>query len=70
MGLGSIIERLHLAVLLLHFCKLQGLIAGKPEQFPQQHKVNVLISLGLLVLLICFMISASHTIFWLMVFIL
>lgn len=69
MGLGSIIGAITFSGSVIAFCKLQGLIAGKPLQFPQQHKVNVLISLGLLVLLICFMISASHTIFWLMVFI-
>lgn len=66
MGLGSIVGAITFSGSIVAFGKLQGLISGKPLIFPQQHKLNALLAVGLLVLLGLFMTTASPSVFWLM----
>ncbi len=66
MGLGSIVGAITFSGSIVAFGKLQGLIGGKPLVFPQQHKLNALIAIGLVVLLGLFMTTASPFVFWVM----
>jgi NAD(P) transhydrogenase subunit beta len=67
MGLGTIVGAITFTGSIVAFGKLQGLIAGKPLQFSNQHKLNALIGISLAVLLFIFMGTQSVALFWLLV---
>jgi len=66
MGLGAIIGAITFTGSIVAFGKLQGLITGKPLIFPQQHKLNALIGIGVVVLLLLFISTSSSFFFWVM----
>jgi NAD(P) transhydrogenase subunit beta len=67
MGLGTIVGAITFTGSLVAFGKLQGLIKGKPLTFPNQHKLNALLGIGLLLLLFIFMGTQSKLLFWVIV---
>ncbi|NKD76301.1 NAD(P)(+) transhydrogenase (Re/Si-specific) subunit beta [Haematospirillum sp. H1815] len=66
MSLGVVIGAITFSGSVIAFGKLQGLIAGKPLQFPMQHKLNALLGGALVLLIIVFALSESHSIFFLL----
>jgi NAD(P) transhydrogenase subunit beta len=46
------------------FSKLQGLVSGSPIVFPFQHHLNAVFGVLLVLLMIVFVASESHTAFW------
>jgi NAD(P) transhydrogenase subunit beta len=66
MGLGAAIGAITFTGSVIAFCKLQGLIGGKPLVFPQQHMLNAALGACLVVLLVIFMATESVTVFWLL----
>ena len=64
MGLGSAIGAITFTGSLIAFGKLQALISGKPLTFPGQHLLNASLGAAIVFLLIIFMITESHFIFW------
>lgn len=66
MGLGAAIGAITFSGSLIAFGKLQGLIGGKPLSFKGQHQLNALLGGAILVLIIAFVVSESHFLFWLL----
>jgi NAD(P) transhydrogenase subunit beta len=67
MALGTAIGAITFTGSIIAFGKLQGLITGKPLVYPFQHLINACVG-GLIVLLILiFVLTASHTVFWMIV---
>lgn len=69
MGLGAVIGAITFSGSLVAFGKLQGLVSGKPLTFTGQHKLNALLGIVAVLILILFVGTASHFIFWLVVLI-
>ena len=67
MGLGVIIGAITFSGSIIAFLKLQGLMSGSPIVFPKQHLLNLLIALSILLLLIIFTLTESHSIYWIIV---
>ncbi|MFL2836823.1 MAG: NAD(P)(+) transhydrogenase (Re/Si-specific) subunit beta [Alphaproteobacteria bacterium] len=67
MGLGVIIGAITFSGSIIAFLKLQGLMSGSPIVFPKQHLLNLLIAISILVLLIIFTLTESHSIYWIIV---
>jgi len=57
---------LHFLVPLLHLVKLQALISGKPLTFSGQHLLNATLGGAIVFLLVVFLLTESHFIFWLL----
>lgn len=66
MGLGSAIGAITFTGSLIAFAKLQGLISGKPLSFSGQHLLNAALGAAIAFLLVIFMLTESHFIFWLL----
>jgi NAD(P) transhydrogenase subunit beta len=66
MGLGSAIGAITFTGSLIAFGKLQALISGKPLSFGGQHLLNASLGAAILFLLIVFVLTESHFIFWLL----
>ncbi|MDP3371511.1 MAG: NAD(P)(+) transhydrogenase (Re/Si-specific) subunit beta [Candidatus Paracaedibacteraceae bacterium] len=66
MSLGVIIGAITFTGSIVAFCKLQGLVSGKPLQFARQHTLNALLGASLVVLMLIFMVTQSIFIFWTM----
>jgi NAD(P) transhydrogenase subunit beta len=65
MSLGLAIGAITFSGSVIAFAKLQGITSGKPITFPNQHLLNAVLG-GLIVLLvILFVATESHTLFWL-----
>jgi NAD(P) transhydrogenase subunit beta len=67
MGLGTAIGAITFTGSIIAFCKLQGIIGGKPLMFPGQHILNLAIGVAILVLIGLFMASQAPIVFWLLV---
>ena len=66
MSLGLAIGAITFSGSLIAFAKLQALMPGAPILFPQQHKLNLVLGLLLVVLVVTFVISGgSQVLFWL-----
>jgi H+-translocating NAD(P) transhydrogenase subunit beta len=66
MSLGLAIGAITFSGSVIAFSKLQGLMSGSPILFPQQHKLNLVLGIVLVVLIIAFIVSGGHQlIFWL-----
>jgi NAD(P) transhydrogenase subunit beta len=69
MGLGSAIGAITFTGSLIAFGKLQGLISGKPLSFSGQHLLNAALGGAIVFLLVIFLLTESHFIFWLLTFV-
>lgn len=69
MGLGAAIGAITFTGSLIAFGKLQGLISGKPLAFSGQHLLNATLGAAIAFLLIIFLLTESHFIFWLLTFV-
>ncbi|MEP0338995.1 MAG: NAD(P)(+) transhydrogenase (Re/Si-specific) subunit beta [Alphaproteobacteria bacterium] len=64
MSLGTAIGAITFSGSVIAFAKLQGLMSGSPITFPGQHKLNLLVGLAILALIIIFVGSESHSVYW------
>jgi H+-translocating NAD(P) transhydrogenase subunit beta len=67
MGLGVAIGAITFTGSVIAFLKLDGRMSGKPILLPSRHLLNIGLGLALLVLLVMFIRTESHTLFWLIV---
>jgi len=67
MGLGAAIGALTFTGSIIAFLKLDGRMSGKPIMLPQRHAINIGLAVLLLVLMIVFIRTESHAVFWLIV---
>lgn len=65
MGLGLAIGAITFSGSVIAFLKLDGRMSGKPILLPQRHMINIGLGVLLLVLFVVFVITESHSIFWL-----
>lgn len=64
MGLGSAIGAITFSGSVIAFCKLQGLIGGKPLVFNGQHYLNACLAGAIVFLLVIFVSQATPLAFW------
>ncbi len=64
MSLGTAIGAITFSGSVIAFAKLQGIMSGAPITFPGQHKLNLLVGLAILALIIIFVGSESHSVYW------
>jgi NAD(P) transhydrogenase subunit beta len=67
MGLGVAIGAITFTGSVIAFLKLDGRMSGKPILLPSRHLINIALGVLLLVLLVTFIRTESHTAFWLIV---
>lgn len=67
MALGCAIGAITFTGSIIAFLKLDGRMSGKPIMLPQRHGINIGLGIALLVLLLIFLKSESHVVFWLIV---
>lgn len=67
MGLGVAIGAITFTGSIIAFLKLDGRMSGKPIMLPQRHGINIGLGIALVVLLLIFLKSESHVVFWLIV---
>ena len=67
MGLGVAIGAITFTGSIIAFLKLDGRMSGKPIMLPQRHGINIGLGIALLVLLLIFLKTESHVVFWLIV---
>lgn len=67
MGLGVAIGAITFTGSIIAFLKLDGRMSGKPILLPQRHGINIGLGVALLVLLLVFLKTESHVVFWLIV---
>jgi NAD(P) transhydrogenase subunit beta len=66
MSLGLVIGAITFSGSVIAFAKLQGIMSGAPITFPQQHLLNLVLAIVILVLTIIFVATESHALFWLL----
>ncbi|TQF85697.1 NAD(P)(+) transhydrogenase (Re/Si-specific) subunit beta [Elioraea sp. Yellowstone] len=66
MSLGLVIGAITFSGSVIAFAKLQGIMSGAPITFPQQHLLNLVLALVILVLTVIFVATESHALFWLL----
>ncbi|AMJ61269.1 NAD(P)(+) transhydrogenase (Re/Si-specific) subunit beta [Bosea sp. PAMC 26642] len=67
MGLGVAIGAITFTGSIIAFLKLDGRMSGKPIMLPQRHGINIGLGVALVVLLLLFIKTESHVVFWLIV---
>ncbi|KUL95642.1 NAD synthetase [Bosea sp. WAO] len=67
MGLGVAIGAITFTGSIIAFLKLDGRMSGKPIMLPQRHAINIGLGIALFVLLMFFLKSENHAVFWLIV---
>lgn len=67
MALGCAIGAITFTGSIIAFLKLDGRMSGKPIMLPQRHGINLGLGIVLVVLLLIFLKSESHVVFWLIV---
>src|SRR4051794_34523547 len=67
MSLGVAIGAITFTGSVIAFAKLNGNMSGKPIMLPNRHIINLGLAIGLLLLIIAFVGSESHGLFWLIV---
>ncbi|MGO4573588.1 NAD(P)(+) transhydrogenase (Re/Si-specific) subunit beta [Microvirga sp. 2TAF3] len=67
MALGAAIGAITFTGSVIAFLKLDGRMSGKPIMLPQRHLLNIGLGVLLLVLLVTFIRTESHALFWLVV---
>jgi NAD(P) transhydrogenase subunit beta len=67
MTLGTIVGAITFTGSIVAFCKLQGLIKGRPLSFAGQHLLNAGLGGCIFLMAIIFIFSESHLIFWIIV---
>jgi NAD(P) transhydrogenase subunit beta len=67
MSLGVAIGAITFTGSVIAFAKLNGNMSGAPIMLPQRHTINLGLAILLLVLIIAFVQTESHTLFWLIV---
>ncbi|MFM8750190.1 NAD(P)(+) transhydrogenase (Re/Si-specific) subunit beta [Rhabdaerophilum sp.] len=65
MSLGVAIGALTFTGSVIAFLKLDGRMSGKPIMLPQRHAINIALATILVVLIVIFIVTESHTVFWL-----
>ncbi len=69
MSLGLAIGAITFSGSVIAFAKLQGLMSGAPVQFPQQHKLNLVLAILAVVLIVIFVATGGNqAVFWLLAF--
>ncbi|WP_333671108.1 NAD(P)(+) transhydrogenase (Re/Si-specific) subunit beta [Elioraea tepidiphila] len=66
MSLGLVIGAITFSGSVIAFAKLQGIMSGAPITFPQQHMLNLVLAIVILVLTAIFVATESHALFWLL----
>jgi NAD(P) transhydrogenase subunit beta len=67
MALGTAIGAVTFTGSIVAFSKLQGLVSGKPLVYPFQHLINAAIAGLIIFLVVIFVLTGSHTVFWMIV---
>jgi H+-translocating NAD(P) transhydrogenase subunit beta len=67
MALGTAIGAITFTGSIIAFGKLQGLISGKPLVYPFQHMINAIVAGLIILLILLFVVTQSHFVFWLIV---
>ncbi len=67
MSLGAAIGAITFTGSIIAFLKLDGRMSGKPIMLPQRHVINIALAIWLALLVIGFLNSGSHVLFWLIV---
>jgi len=67
MAIGAAIGAITFTGSIIAFLKLDGRMSGKPILLPRRHVINGGLGVALLVLIVIFMATQSHLVFWLMV---
>ncbi len=64
MSLGLAIGAITFSGSVIAFAKLQALMPGAPITFANQHRINLGLAVLLLLLVICFIVTGSQLVFW------
>ncbi|MEE9195746.1 MAG: NAD(P)(+) transhydrogenase (Re/Si-specific) subunit beta, partial [Alphaproteobacteria bacterium] len=67
MSLGMVIGAITFSGSVVAWAKLQGVVSGNPTVFPGQHPLNALLAVVMVATIICFVITESHLVFWVLV---
>ena len=67
MSLGVAIGAITFTGSIIAFLKLDGRMSGKPIMLPQRHAINIGLGIALVVMLLIFLQTESHVLFWLIV---
>ncbi len=67
MSLGAAIGAITFTGSIIAFLKLDGRMSGKPIMLPQRHVINIALAIWLALLIMGFLQSGSHVLFWLIV---
>ncbi len=67
MALGVAIGAITFTGSIIAFLKLDGRMSGKPILLPQRHAVNIGLGVALALLIVIFLRTESHAVFWLIV---
>ncbi|MCU0885318.1 MAG: NAD(P)(+) transhydrogenase (Re/Si-specific) subunit beta [Beijerinckiaceae bacterium] len=67
MALGVAIGAITFTGSIIAFLKLDGRMSGKPIMLPQRHALNIGLGVALAILIVIFLRTESHAVFWLIV---
>ena len=67
MALGVAIGAITFTGSIIAFLKLDGRMSGKPIMLPQRHAINIGLGVALAILILIFLRTESHAVFWLIV---